>query len=362
MRVHYGEIRSVPALFVPGIQKCDTQCKRGGAGVKLLILGGTIFLGRHLVEEALERGHEVTLFNRGKHNPEIYPGVEKIIGDRDGGLDPLKGRTWDAVIDTCGYVPRIVKQSAELLCNAANHYTFISSISVYADVSQPNTDESGTVGRLEDTTVETIEGGTYGPLKVLCEEAVEAALPGRTLNIRPGLIVGPYDPSDRFTYWPVRAARGGDILTPQNHDVPVQIIDARDLAAWNIRMIEANETGVYNATGPGYRLSFGEMLAACRPSGNANLIGVAEAWLEEKEVHGWSDIPVWVPDTPELHGFSRIDCGKAISKGLSFRPIQATAADTLEWAITRPDDYVMKAGLNYEREQELLREWEASHG
>jgi 2'-hydroxyisoflavone reductase len=329
--------------------------------MKLLILGGTIFLGRHLVDCALARGHDVTLFNRGKHNPELFPNVEKIHGDRDGELNLLGDRTWDAVIDTCGYVPRIVTDSARRLADHTAHYTFISSISVFKDNSKADKDEHGEVCRLEDTTVETIDGGTYGGLKVLCEEAAEQALPGRTLNIRPGLIVGPHDPTDRFTYWPLRIAQGGDILTPRDHSVPVQVIDVRDLSDWNIRMIEQNKTGVYNATGPEYALSFGAMVEACRRDSAPppNLIHVDEEWLEEKEVHAWSDIPVWIPDTPDMHGFARINCRKAISDGLTFRPIRDIAADTLDWARSRPQDYEIRAGLKPDRESKLLQEWNA---
>lgn len=331
--------------------------------MKLLILGGTIFLGRHLVDCALQHGHEVTLFNRGKHNPELYPDIERLVGDRDGDLSALDGRRWDAVIDTCGYVPRIVKLSADYLANSCDHYTFISSISVYSDNSVPDMDESGQVGVLDDPSVETIDGGSYGPLKALCEQAAEAAMPGRTLNIRPGLIVGPYDPTDRFTYWPVRAARGGSILTPADHNVSVQVIDGRDLAEWNIRMVEQSKTGVYNATGPEYRLTLGEMLSACRSTAktDSEFVHVAEAWLEENGVQAWSDIPTWVPDSDEMRGFSSINCRMAISDGLTFRSIDSIAADTLAWANTRPADYELRAGLKPERESELLAAWGSRH-
>jgi nucleoside-diphosphate-sugar epimerase len=206
--------------------------------MRLLILGGTAFLGRALVDDALGRGHELTLFNRGKTNPELYPEVERLQGDRDGDLTVLQGKTWDAVIDTSGYVPRVVGQSAELLADAVGHYTFISSISAYADFSQPGADENAAVGKLEDESVEEIDGDTYGPLKVLCEEVVEKRLPGRTLIIRPGLIIGPHDPTDRFTYWPCRVERGGEVLAPGKPEKSVQFIDARDLAAWNLDMVE----------------------------------------------------------------------------------------------------------------------------
>ena len=333
--------------------------------MKLLILGGTIFLGRALTLAALEQGHEVTLFTRGQHNPDLFPDTEKLIGDRDGNLTALAGgRRWDAVIDTCGYVPRIVRQSAELLNVFANHYTFISSISVYSDVSSPGVNEDGATGVLEDPTTEKIDGATYGPLKVLCEQEALNAFSGRCLVIRPGLIVGPHDPSDRFTYWPLRAFHGGEILTPANHAAPVQIIDVRDLAEWTIRMVEAGVTGVYNATGPDYTMTLGEMLQACIDSANgpndAQLVPIDEAWLTENEVQPWSDVPTWVPDTGDYAGFSRVDCSRAITKGLTFRPIREIAADTLAWAQTREDNSKLKAGLTPEREEELLSRWHKS--
>ena len=232
--------------------------------MNLLILGGTIFLGRYLVEAALARGHQVTLFNRGQHNSELYPDVEKLRGDRDGGLDVLRGRRWDAVVDTSGYVPRVVRASAELLADAVEHYTFISSISVYPHFRSVGLDESAPVGTLDDPTVEEITGESYGPLKALCEQAVEQALPGRTLVIRPGLIVGPHDYSDRFTYWVRRVAQGGELLAPAHPDWHTQIIDVRDLAEWTLRMVERRQTGVYNATGPEYDLTFGQLLETCR--------------------------------------------------------------------------------------------------
>ncbi len=324
--------------------------------MKLLILGGTMFLGRHIAEIALERGHELTLFHRGQHGADLFPAAEHLFGDRKEDLSALAGRSWDAVIDTCGYVPRIVANSAQLLAPNCGHYTFISSISVYSRNDIVGLDETGEVGTLEDPTIETVDGGSYGPLKALCEQAAEAAFPGRTLNIRPGLIVGPNDPTDRFTYWPVRIARGGEVLVPAGLDVPVQIIDVRDLAAWNLDLVERGEVGVFNATGPATPLTLRQMLSACESASGSSpeLVPADEAWLEANEVHAWSDIPVWVPDTDDMRGFSRIDCTKAINSGLTFRPIADTAADTLAWANTREPGTALKAGLAAEREAELI--------
>ena len=326
--------------------------------MRLLILGGTVFLGRHLVDAALARGHRVTLFNRGQHNPDLYPDVEKLRGDRDGGLDALAGREWDAVIDTCGYVPRIVRASADMLADRVGHYTFISSISVYANMQGDGPDEAAPVGVLQDETVEEITGETYGPLKALCEQAVEAALPGRALNIRPGLIVGPHDNLDRFTYWPYRIAHGGDVLAPDYRDMPVQIIDVRDLAEWTIRTVEEHRTGVYNATGLQDPLTFADVLDACCAvtGSNAHIVWVDEGFLLEQGVGPWIEMPLWIPSS-ENSSLSKTSIRRALDAGLTFRPLTATIQDTLVWAMTRGADLQWRAGMKRERERELLDMW-----
>ncbi len=232
--------------------------------MKLLILGGTEFVGRHLVEAALERGHEVTLFNRGQTNPDLFPDLEKLRGERDGNLEALKGGRWDAVMDTSGYAPRVVHASASLLAEAAAHYTFISSVSVYADMSEIGLNEESALGELEDKTVEEITDKTYGPLKALCEQVVQNAFPERSLILRPGLIVGPHDPTDRFTYWPWRVAQGGEVVAPGDPNARTQIIDARDLAEWSIRLVEAGQTGIYNAVGPDRPLTLRSALVTAK--------------------------------------------------------------------------------------------------
>lgn len=324
--------------------------------MELLILGGTIFLGRHLVETAQQRGHEITLFNRGQHNADLFPNVEQLRGDRNGDLSALQGRRWDAVIDTCGYVPQIVRRSAELLADSVEHYTFVSSLSVYADFSQPGIDENAPVGKLDDPSVEQITGESYGPLKALCEDASESAMPGRVFNVRPGLIVGPYDPTDRFTYWPVRVADGGDILAPSRPDYPTEIIDVRDLAEWIVHMAERRETGVYNATG--HALTLGSILeTSCQISGSdARIHWVDEAFLLERGVQPWQEMPLWVGDDPSMAGFAYFNVDKAIADGLTFRPLDVTVRDTLDWAATRPADHRWRAGISRQREAELLRE------
>ena len=293
--------------------------------MRLLILGGTVFLGRHLVGAARARGHAVTLFNRGQHNPELFPGVEKLLGDRSGNLDALRGRRWDAVIDTCGYVPRVVRQAAEVLAGAVEHYTFVSSLSVYADTSRPGVNEDDPVGALPDESIEEITGETYGPLKALCEQAAERAMPDRVLTVRPGLIVGPHDPTDRFTYWPARAARGGDMLAPGQADRPVAFIDVRDLAEWLIRMIEARWTGVYNADGPNYELNMGRLLAVCAAvsGSDARPVWVDGQFLIEAGVEPWGEMPLWIPESdPMAAGFFKFSIERALTAGLRFRSLE----------------------------------------
>lgn len=323
----------------------------------LLLLGGTIFLGRHLVEAALARGHTVTLFNRGKRNPQLFPEVEKLRGDRETseGLAALSGRRFDAAIDTCGYLPRVVRASAELLADQVDHYTFISSISVYASYAKIGITEEEPSGILAEPT-EEITGESYGPLKALCEQAAEAALPGRTLNIRPGLIVGPHDPTDRFTYWPVRVARGGPMLAPERPGYLVQVIDVRDLAEWTIRMVEQRQVGIYNATGPDYALSIGDLLETCAAvSGSSATLAWAPAeLLAAQGITPWSELPLWLPEELASAGFSTVDCARAIGQGLSFRPIAETVRDTLAWAATRPADHEWRAGLSAEKEATAL--------
>ena len=324
--------------------------------MQILIIGGTRFLGRHLVEAAFARGHEVTLFNRGKTNPDLFPQLETILGDREKDVKKLEGRIWDTVIDVSGYLPRIVRLSAEVLEPNVSRYVFISTISVYADFKTAGMDESYLVGKLEDETVEEITGETYGPLKALCESVVQGIYGERALIIRPGLIVGPHDPTDRFTYWPVRVARGGDVLAPQSPEAGTQIIDVRDLAEFTLKLIEENALGVYNATGPDYELTMGKLLEVSKQvsGSNATFKWASVEFLNQNQVEPWSDIPAWVPEDEESAGFARVDVSKAISAGLRFRPLEETIRDTLEWAQTRPSDHVWKAGLTAEREAEVL--------
>jgi 2'-hydroxyisoflavone reductase len=333
--------------------------------MKLLVLGGTVFLGRHIVQVALERGHEVTLFHRGQHGADVFPDLEHLIGDRDpdvgDGLKALENRVWDAVVDTSGYVPRIVGASARLL-SGSGRYTFISSISAYASFGQPDQDETAPTAPLEDADSEDVPAH-YGALKAACERALDAAMPGRVLNVRPGLIVGAFDPTDRFTYWPARIARGGEVLAPGTPDLLTQFIDAQDLAVWTLRMIERGTLGAWNATGHPVRL--GDLFEAIQDEvrSDAHLTWVAEDFLLEQQVQPWmgeSSLPLWIPSSdPSMAGFARVSIAKALENALHFRPLSLTLEDTLEFARSRDQDHVWRSGLTPTREQELLAAWHA---
>ncbi|MDC0715917.1 SDR family oxidoreductase [Nannocystis bainbridge] len=334
----------------------------GGPKQKILILGGTAFLGPQLVEAAQARGHSVTLFNRGKTRPELFPDVEKLRGDRDGDLKALQGRTWDTVIDTSGYVPRIVKASAELLAPNVRQYVFVSTISVYADTSKLGIDEDAPVAVAPDPTTEDIPAH-YGALKALCEQAAEAAVPGRTTVIRPGLIVGPGDGSDRFTYWPARVAAGGEVLAPGDPSTPVQFIDVRDLAEFIIAAIEGGHVGVYNADGA--PLPMGELLTGSKAAlaSNAEFTWVDRQFLADNKVEPWSDLPVWLPPDPGFEGAATFRIDRATAIGLKFRPLAETVTSTVAWWNTLPEPRraKMRAGITREREAQLLAAWHAAH-
>jgi 2'-hydroxyisoflavone reductase len=339
--------------------------------MKLLIIGGTKFLGRWLVQAALAHGHTITLFNRGKTNADLFPQVENLRGDRNTaeGLAALRGRQWDAAIDTCGYIPRVVAAAAQALRDAVGHYTFISSISVYADSKQVGIDENYPVGTVSAAVLDEVGtdvakvGAHYGPLKALCEQETlrvfSSGGSSRGLVIRPGLIVGPHDPTDRFTYWPHRVSLGGDVLVPGGPNWVTQIIDVRDLAEWTVRMVEAQPTGIYQATGPAHKLSFGEVLINCQQASqaHANFVWADEQWLLDQQVAPWSDLPLWIPTMDaEYAGFARMNCAKAIAAGLTFRPLAQTVHDTLKWSKTRGTG-PLQAGLKPEREADLLAAW-----
>ncbi|MBL0211308.1 MAG: epimerase [Holophagaceae bacterium] len=336
---------------------------------KILILGGTGFLGPATVEAALARGHQVTIFHRGKTRPGYFKGkVTELNGDRDPlkgeGLKALGDGAWDAVIDNSGYYPRIVKASAELLAPKAKQYLYISSISCYKEPNPENGDEDAPLATMADPAAETMgkDYANYGALKALCEQAAETAMPGRTAIIRPGYIVGPDDPSGRFTYWPVRFDRGGEVAVPGNATDPLQLIDVRDLAEWLVKLVEDGTMGRFNATGPDRRLAWGDVVKACQKAGGAASAPtwISQAFLAKQE---GLEFPIWAPFEGDTKGFHTWRNTRALKAGLRFRPVGATVKDTLAWFKTQ--EKVEKgrtklAGPSAEAEAKLLAAWHAS--
>ena len=316
--------------------------------MKILVLGGTGFLGPEIVKALLDRKHTVTLFNRGKTHIELFPDLERLIGDRaTGDLKSLDGHTWDAVIDVFASQPKWVRATCEKLAKAAKVYAFISTISVFDDFSKAGIDESGHTfasdPKLDDQDVITNE--TYGSMKVRSEEFVRQYFPQTATIIRPGLIVGPGDPTDRFTYWPVRIDHGGEVLAPGDGKDAVQFVDVRDLGEFVAKLIDEGHAGTFNATGPISELSMAEFLYGCKAAtaSEVHFTCVDEAWLTAQRVQPFGDLPMWSPGEAS-QGFMRIDCAKARAHGLTFRPLAETARDTIAWAKKRPVDYKMPAG------------------
>ena len=338
--------------------------KAGAAESKkktLLILGGTGFIGPHLTQEAQKRGWTVTHFNRGKHNSEGVPAVETLIGDRKGQLDSLRGRKWDVVIDDTGYIPKYVKMSAELLAPNAGFCLYISSISAYASFAKPN-DEQSPTGKLANPDIEEVTDETYGPMKALCEQYTANAFKGRTCVVRPGYIVGPLDPTDRFTYWPVRVSKGGEMLAPGTPQDPVQIIDVRDLSAWMMHLVEKRTTGYYNAITPPNAITIGSLIEACQhetPAAGTKVTWVSEDFLTSHWKPEEVDLPPWSPMKGEYAGASLTSAARALKAGLRTRPLQETVHDTLAWFKSLPADRQakLKAGLDPQKEADTLQAW-----
>lgn len=326
--------------------------------MNILILGGTRFLGIHLAMAAAAGGHAITLFTRGKTQPPVPLDVEHVLGDRRAGdFAALRGRRWDAVIDTCGYIPREARLVAHALGDAAAHYTFVSSISAYASSAQPNHEDSP-LATLGDPSTEEVTGETYGGLKAACEREALAGFGSRALIIRPGLIVGRFDPTDRFTYWAWRMAQGGEVAAPGRPERAAQYIDAQDLAAWMIRMVEGRITGAFNATGPVQPAPMADVLAACQRAAGvpAQVRWLPESFLLAQNVQPWMEMPLWIPESdPDNAGFMKVNIDRALAHGLAFRPLDDTARDALAWARMRGEAHVWKAGITSEREAELLR-------
>jgi 2'-hydroxyisoflavone reductase len=323
--------------------------------MRILVLGGTAFVGRHIVEHALNLGHQVTVFHRGQTGADLFPGVEHVLGDRDGGLEAL-GTTvsWDWVIDTSGYVPRIVRQSCEALQGRCEKYLFISTISVYASMKEPGVNELSPLATLDDHSVETVDGATYGGLKVLCERTVSDVYPD-ALIVRPGMIVGPYDRTDRFTYWFQRGTKGGKMISLCERDEPVQFIDARDLADFCLHLLNLNESGVFNATGPVFSMTWGDIFdeASLQAGTQYEIVRPPLDWLKAR---GVENLPSQFPSEDGNPGVYRVSIEKALANGLKFLPLSQTVSDTIVWRHTMPDP--LKVGLSPEREIELVAEYE----
>ena len=385
-----SSIAAATWLALPGCARSvarDASSDESGKSLQILVLGGTGFLGPHFVEAARAKGHQLTLFNRGKSNPTRFSGeefkdIEQLQGDRKSDLSALNGsRRWDAVLDTSAYFPADVTRSAQLLAKRVEQYVIISSISVYADNSTPGADETAALATIPDPgAAQEITGENYGALKALSEQAAQKELPGRTTVIRPGLIVGPGDHTDRFTYWPARAARGGEILAPGTPADPTQFIDVRDLAAFLLHAIENRTVGTFNADAAPGALNMGALLAACQLAGtNANDIQCIRApcpqppeasstvtwvpadFLEVHKVSAWQDMPAWIAPTGEYTGFGLRSTAKAQAAGLKYRPLQDTVDDTLQWWLGLPEERRAnpKAGIAPAREIEVLKAWHA---
>ncbi|WHY26879.1 SDR family oxidoreductase [Bacillus wiedmannii] len=339
--------------------------------MKILILGGTRFLGRAFVEEALNRGHEVTLFNRGT-NKEIFPEVEHLIGDRNGDVSSLENRKWDVVVDTCGFSPHHIRNVGEVLKDNIEHYIFISSLSVYKDWI-PHAIKEDYILQPEptDDQIKAVENGEvspyeyYGALKVLCEKEAEKYWPGRVLHVRAGLLSGMFDYTDRLPYWIQRVAKGGKVLVPGRKDRPVQIVDIKDVARFGLDMAENNKAGTFNITGPNYKLTMEELLNTCKKvtKSDAEFVWVDESFMKEHKVHPWTEMPLWLPETFSLEGETKpwkggfsISVENAVKEGLTFRRLENTVTDVCMW-MKGMEDRELKAGISVEREGVLLEKW-----
>ena len=345
------------------VDECREEPKAKPESMKILVLGGTGFIGPHMVREMLRRGHEVTLFNRGKRNASLFPDVETLIGDRNSQLDALKGRQWDGVVDNSGYVPRMVRESASLLSSSVPHYLFISSISAYSrfDVEL---DENSPLGTMPDETVEEVTNETYGPMKALCEKAVSDVYGvEHTTVLRPTYICGPGDHTDRFSYWPLRASRGGEMLWPGTPADALQIIDVRDLALFVVDCIEQRINGIYNTVTPKGDYTMGRLLADSQAVSASEVtpIWMDLDFIEKHKLLETNGLPTWAPSTGEEAKWAYASGERAVEAGMVNRPIRETVRDLLDWWKTLPEERTskMRAGLTAERESELIAGWKA---
>jgi 2'-hydroxyisoflavone reductase len=346
--------------ILPGAIAADAKPKT------LLILGGTGFIGPHLTQEAMRLGWKVTHFNRGKRSPGGVENVETLIGDRNGQLDALRGRKWDVVIDDTGQIPKYVKMSAELLAPNVGYCLYISSISAYASFAKPN-DENSPTGKLSDPNIDKTTDETYGPMKALCEQYSAEAFKGRASIVRPGYIVGPLDNSDRFTYWPVRASKGGEMMAPGTPKDPIQIIDVRDLAAWMMKLAQERTTGYFNAISPPRMFAMGDIITAslhASPNAGTKVTWVPEDFMAKQWKPEELDLPPWSPMGGDTAGASLTSTARAQKAGLKIRPMQETVNDTLKWFQSLPAERQAKphAGIDPQKEASLLSAWHAGAG
>ena len=325
--------------------------------MNVLVIGGTTFLGPHVVDALLRRGHRVATFNRGRRAAPSVEGVERIVGDRATDIDRLRGGYFDAVIDTCGYFPRVVDMSVSMLAPSIRSYVFVSTISVYVDPLPPPHDESCAIATIGDPTIEEITNESYGPLKALCEQVVVKKMEGRAAIIRPGLIVGPLDLTDRFTYWPHRAALGGEMLVPGEPDHNISFIDVRDLADFVAHAAESGLTGTFNASGDTASTTMGDLITSCLQAADASTTATwtDEQFVKANQIEPWSELPAWIPTGDDSLMWA--SSSKAVAAGLKYRPLDQTVGATLDYTRSKGLDRDLKAGLTRERESELLRRW-----
>ena len=329
--------------------------------MKILILGGTGFIGPHMVREALRRGHEVSLFNRGRTNSELFPDLQLFKGDRDNGLQSLEGGKWDVVVDNSGYVPRHAEDSARLLSSVVSHYLYVSTLSVYALSPRPITEESP-VATMEDETVEEVTGETYGPMKALCEQRVTAEFGAdRTTILRPTYICGPGDRTDRYTYWPARTMRGGEMFWPGTPEDDIQIIDVRDFANFTVDCLEQKILGTFNTVTPASSFKMGDLLEDSLAVTDADMtpVWVNTDFISENKISEGGGLPIWEDPDGEYAALSQVDGSRAVAAGLKNRPTRETARDTISWWKTLPSDRTdkLRAGLSANKEAEFLRLW-----
>ena len=357
---------AIAAGETPSALAKEKSPKSASNPLNILVLGGTGFIGPHMVREALRRGHDVTLFNRGKTNNTLFPDLESLIGDRDNGLDALKGGKWDAVVDNSGYVPRHVADSTRLLSPSISHYLFISSIAAYASFAEAN-DEDSPLARMADESVEEVTGETYGPMKALCEQKAAAEIGGDQLTIlRPTYICGPGDHTDRFSYWPVRTMKGGEMLWPGTPEDRIQIIDVRDLANFVVDAVEQRITGTYNTVIPAGSYSMGDLLADSMAVTTTEVIPtwVSAGFIEKQNLTEGRSLPIWAPPSGDYTRIAYVSGERAAAAGLRNRPVKETARDLISWWKTLPDGRTqnIRAGLSAEREAEMLALWHEQNG